>query len=290
MEGSCLEPSGEIENWVLELGPRAKGQLRRGTSPSERLLNWRSRHWYVRLRHQRATANGSEEVRTREGLKIRFGEISWGRRSHPGNDRSGHLEPRCNWRRRGTVNLLLWRRGRAPGSRPWQSETTDRDRGRLRRSFWLGSSSSSCLPQERRKTWAGLVCSRQILETHPSGNFVQGRKAPTSLEGNDRAALFRLCSRFREPKFDLFGPRVRGYTFLLQMLIHLQGGNETRRGEGVVKNRRRLGGRLRFVSGGWARWFRHFEQEARTAFHCTDGQRGTRMRDDEASNAHCLLL
>ena len=228
------------------------------------------------MRHRRATTNGSEEVRAREGLKIRFGEISWGRRSHPGNDRSGDLEPRRNWRRRGLVNLLLWRRGRTPGSRAWQSQTTDRDRGRRRRSLWLDSSSSSCLLEERREAWAGLVRSRKTLETHPSGNFVQGGKTFPTLEGNNGTVLFQLCSRFGEPKFDLFGPRIRGDTFLLQMLVHRQGRDEAWRGERVVKNRRRFRGRLGLVSGGWARWFRHFEQEARTAFHCIDGQRGTR--------------
>ena len=265
-ENIISESSREVENRVLELAPCTKGQFCWGASSPERpLLNRGGRDRYGGCGYRRAATGRVEELRAGEGLEIRLSEIKRGKRWHPGNDRSGHLELRRHRGRRDPVNLLFRGRRCTPGSRPWQAQTTDSDQWRRCWNLWF-SSSSSFLLQERRKAGRGLVCPRRVLETQPSGDFVQGRETPTALEGGNRAALLRDIGRFWEPEIDLFGPWVGSDAFLLQILIHRQGRDETRRREGVVVNRRGFWGSLGFVGSGWGRRLRHFEQEARTAF------------------------
>jgi len=193
---------------MLELASRANGQFRRSTSPPDRpFLNRRAQHGYGHWSRQRRTADGLEESRTREGLKIRFGEICQSRSWHPWNDRSGHLKVRRDRRGRHPVNMPFWGRRSTPGSRHWHSQTTNRYRSR-RRWGLLFDSNTSFLPQKQREAWSGLVRSRHVLETQPSGNFVQRRESLAALEGENRTDRFRLDSGFREPEFDLFSPWI----------------------------------------------------------------------------------
>ena len=166
-----------------ELASRANGQFRRSTSPPNRpIINRRGLHGYGRWQRQRGSANGLEEPRAREDLKVGFGEICQGQSWHPGNHRSGHLKLRRDRRGRDPVNLLFWGSRSSSGSGHWHSQATDRDRGRWCWSLWFGSSTSFLL-QERRKAWSGRVRSRYVLKIQPSGNFVQGRESLAALEG-----------------------------------------------------------------------------------------------------------
>lgn len=105
-----LETSREVEDRMLELAPCADGQFRRGTSsPDHAILDMDGRRRYGPGRYQRDGANRPEELRAREGLEIRLGEIDRGRSRHPGDDRSGHSKLGRNRRRWNPVDLLFWR-------------------------------------------------------------------------------------------------------------------------------------------------------------------------------------
>ena len=157
---------------MLELAPCANGRFRRGTAPPERfVLDRHVRHGNGPRRCQRGAAGRLEDLRAREGLEIGLREIDRCRSWHPGNDRSSYLKLGGNRRRWNPVNLLLWGRRNTSRPRSWHSQTTDRDRGRGCWGLWFGGGTSLLL-QEGREARSGLVRSRQVLETQPSGDFV----------------------------------------------------------------------------------------------------------------------
>jgi len=186
-----------------------KRQFCRGASPSDHSLinSRRGRNKRGQRRRQRVTPNRLEELVAGEGLEIGLGEISRHRSWHPGNNRSGHLKPGRNRGRWDLVNLLFRGRGRTSGSRPWHSQTTDRDSGRRCLSLWFSGISLFPL-EERWKASGGLLQSSHVLETQPSSDFVQRRGSPAALEFKSGTVLFRGHSGFGESKIHLFGPWV----------------------------------------------------------------------------------